>query len=92
MALYDSVKDGVPLADLYQALMNAFEQLDDPESALQALEHALAAGSRRGLNSMPTRRIYYTSWASSKALARTWKKLWASGLRTPDCTIAWAGR
>lgn len=46
-SLYDPAKDGVSLADLYQALMNAFEQLDDPESALQALEHALQLDKAR---------------------------------------------
>ena len=39
--LYDPSKEGISLADLYQALMKAFEQLDDPESALLAIEHAL---------------------------------------------------
>jgi tetratricopeptide (TPR) repeat protein len=38
---FDPAKEGISLADLYQALMKALEQLDDPESALQAIEHAL---------------------------------------------------
>jgi tetratricopeptide (TPR) repeat protein len=46
-SLYDPAKDGISLADLYQALMRAFEQLDDPESALQALEHALQLDKTR---------------------------------------------
>ena len=46
-ALYDPAKEGFSLADLYQALMNAFEQLDDPESALEALEHALQLDKTR---------------------------------------------
>ncbi len=40
-AHFDPAKEGISLADLYQALMKALEQLDDPESALQAIEHAL---------------------------------------------------
>ncbi len=46
-SLYDPSKDGISLADLYQALMSAFEQMDDPESALQALEHALQLDNTR---------------------------------------------
>jgi len=40
-ARFDPAREGVALVDLYHALVSAFEQLEDPESALQALERAL---------------------------------------------------